>query len=150
MEEFNVNIYIETSIRGPGARKAAGEWMVEFVTSKGIPITRSGMICSKKITQNALTLELLRDALLILTKTCQIQVKTQCEHVLKAIDNQWVFNWEKNGWTNAKGKPVGNAELWQQIYSIIRERYHFIEITSGAHSYQMLMQNNIEKELKKT
>lgn len=149
MEGFHVNIYLETSIRGPGAREAAGEWLVEFVTSSGIPVTRSGIVWRKKTTQNALTLELLRDALSILTKTCSIRVNTQCEHVLGTINNQWIPQWEKSGWVNAKGKPVANAELWQQVYGIIREHYHFVETCTGAHSYQAVMQDDIRKELKK-
>lgn len=149
MGEFHVNIYLETSIRGPGARESAGEWLVEFVTSGGIPVTRSGIVWRKKTTQNALTLELLRDALSILTKTCSIRVNTQCEHVLGAIDNQWLSRWEKSGWVNAKGKPVANAELWQQVHGIIRGHYHFVDICTGAHSYQAVMQDDIRKELGK-
>ena len=149
MVEFHVNIYIETSINGPGTREAAGKWLVEFVKENGIPVTRSGMAWRKKTTQNALTLELLRDALSILTKTCSIRVNTQCEHILSAVDNQWVPRWEKNGWANAKGKPVGNAGLWQQVYSMIRERYHFMEICTGAHRYQVEMQDDIRKEIRK-
>lgn len=57
--------------------------------------------------------------------------------------------WEKNGWVNAKGKPVGNAELWQQVCSSIKERCHFVEACTGAHEYQAVMQDDIRKELRK-
>ena len=90
MDTFHVNIYIETSIKGPAVKEAAGEWLVEYVTGTGIPVTRSGIIWRKKTTENALTLELLRNAFSILTKTCCVRVNTQCEHVLNVVNNHWL------------------------------------------------------------
>lgn len=116
MNTFEVNIYIETSTHGPQkAKKAAGEWLVEFVTSKGVPVTRSGMIYREGTTENALSLELLRKAFSILTKTCQIRVNTSCEHILNTMQNHWLSQWRKKDWVNAKGRPVANKELWQQV-----------------------------------
>lgn len=95
MDIFEVNIYIETSIHGPKAKRAAGEWLVEFITSKGEPVTRSGIICREEISENALTLELLRDALSRLTKTCSVRVNTECGHVLNVMQNHWLAQWRK-------------------------------------------------------
>lgn len=57
--------------------------------------------------------------------------------------------WEKNGWITAKGEPVKNKELWQQVSGLIREHYHSVEFRTVAHEYQELMKYNIRKELGK-
>lgn len=147
MDIFVVNIYIETSLKGPAVRQGAGEWIVEFLLQNGNPVTRNGILWKEKTTENALVLELLRDSLSILTKTCSISINTECEHVLNTMRNHWLPQWIKNGWTNAKGQTVKNAELWQQCSEQFHK--HCIEFTSGFHSYRMVMQEDIRKELER-
>lgn len=145
MDIFNVNIYIETLVRGPKSKKAAGEWLVEFITRKGVTVTRSGIICKEEISENALTLELLKDAFSILTKNCSIRVNTQCGHVLGAIQNHWLTQWKKRDWVNAKGSPVANRELWQQVSELME--HHLVEFDSGWHPYREVMQGDIRREI---
>lgn len=146
MDIFNVNIYIETSARGPAVREAAGEWIVEFITTNGIPVTRNGVIYKNRTTENALALELLRDAFSILTKTCSVRVNTECGHILNTMHNHWLPQWRKNGWMNAKDKPVANQKLWEQVSDLMDN--HCIEFTSGYHSYRNVMQEDINRKLK--
>ena len=147
MDIFVVNIYIETSLKGPALRQGAGKWIVEFIRGNGNPETREGILCKEKTTENALALELIRDALSILTKTCSVRVNTQCEHVLNTMRNYWLPQWEKNGWINARGKPVKNAELWQQCSEQFRK--HCVEFVSGPHSYRNVMQEDIRREMER-
>lgn len=145
MKIFCVNIYIETSLRGPAVRKGAGEWLVEFIRDNGIPETRSGILYKEKTNENALALELLKEAFSILTKSCSVRVNTQCEHILNTMQNHWLPQWKKNGWQNAKGKPVRNMELWQKCSELMEN--HCTEFGSGQHSYREVMQRDIRKEL---
>ncbi len=147
MGKFHVNIYLETSIRGPGAKEAVGEWLVEFTTGKGIPVTRNGIVWEEMTTENALTLKLLQEAMSILTKSCIIRVNTQCPHVFHSIKKHWPERWEKKLWLNAKGKPLGNAVLWQQVYKLIKK--HSVRMVSEPHEYQDVMRNDIKKEVEK-
>lgn len=147
MGEFHVNVYIETSASGPAIREAAGEWLVEYITSTGIPVTRGGTLWKERTTENALALELLKEALGVLAKTCSVRVNTQCRHILNTVNNHWLPQWEKHGWVNAKGKPVGNMELWQQVYALMGK--HFLEVTSGWHEYREVMRHDIRKELER-
>ncbi len=147
MEIFDVSIYIETSIKGPKVRRAAGEWLVEFVTSRKIPVTRSGIIIKEKTSENALALELLKEALSILTKTCSIRINTKCRHILQAVENGWMECWKKNGWRKAGGKDLANAELWKEV-SELMER-HLIEMDSGWHEYQDVMLMDVRNRLGK-
>lgn len=145
MKVFCVNIYIETSLRGPALREGAGEWIVEFIKEDGSAVTRNGILRREKTTENILVLELLKEALSILIKSCSIRVNTQCEHVLNTMKNHWISQWKKNNWRNAKGKPVKNMELWKQCSELMEK--HFTEFNSGFHSYRLIMMNDIRKEL---
>lgn len=147
MDIYHVNVYIETSLRGPAVRKGAGEWIVEFLLQDGNPVTRSGIIWKERTTENAIVLELIRDAISILTKCCSVRVNTECEHVLNVMRNHWLPQWMKNDWNNARGKPVKNAELWQQCSELFAK--HCLEFDSGPHSYRMVMQEDIRKEMER-
>ena len=80
MSLFNVTIYLETTIKGPRPRMAAGAYLVEYITSRNEPETRGKILFSEKITENALTLSLLSRSLdeLSQTSTCSIRVNTHC------------------------------------------------------------------------
>lgn len=143
MKVFEVNVYIVTSIRAPKAGRAAGMWLIEFITSSDIPVTRSGTVYEDNTTENALVLKLLIEALGKLTKTCIVSVNTECGHVLSAANNRWVAGWEAAGWVNKKGKPVANWELWEEAYSLIKK--HSVEFVAGWHSYKALMEAEVKK-----
>ncbi len=147
MSIFNVSIYIETTIKGPRPRMAVGAYLVEYITSRNEPKTRGRVFFCKRTTENALTLALLSRALdeLSQTSTCSIRVNTQCEHVSSAIEKGWVKQWKENGWLNAKGVPVRNGELWQQV-SMKMER-HLMAFDFGIHSYRNIMQDKIHRIL---
>ena len=148
MDIFDVNIYIETSIRGPEkAKQAAGEWLVEFVTAKGIPVTRRGLIVRDNVSGNVLPLELLREALSVLTKTCRIQVNTCCKYILGTVQNGRLAEWRKNGWSRAGGRPLKNKELWQQVSELMDD--HVVKAVCVSHSYRNVMQEDIKKELER-
>ena len=145
---FKVNIYIETSIRGPQREKrAAGMWIVEFITSREVPVTREGLLYRENITGNALPLELLGNALSRLTKPCRIQVNTCCKYILNTMAEHRLAQWKGNGWVNAKGGVVANKELWQRVSGLMDD--HHVEFVRGDHSYRDMMQADIKRELKR-
>ena len=144
---MNVNIYIETSFKGPSARRAAGAWLVEYISSTGRPVTRGGVLYADKMTENELALRLIQKAFAILTKTCCVTVFTECGHVLRTMNNHWLAQWRKNGWFNAKGHPVKNAELWNQCARLLDN--HMTEWTDADHEYRQNMQWRLKKELEK-
>ncbi len=45
-----------------------------------------------------------------------IEVYTDSTYVIRGI-TQWIWGWKKKGWVTTEGKPVANAELWQQLAS---------------------------------
>ncbi len=53
-------------------------------------------------------------ALESLSKPCSIDLYTDSQYVQKGI-TEWLSNWIKRGWKNAKGEPVKNQDLWQRL-----------------------------------
>lgn len=144
--KFDVNIYVETTWKGPARRKGVAMWLVEYKRA-GESITRQGMIHLDDGTENQASLMAITAAAKILTKECSIRVFTQCDHILNTVGNFWHIQWQKNDWHNAKGKPVKNAELWQQMLEALgRHSYSF---HSGHHEFQNVMQIEIRKEMEK-
>ena len=145
---FKVNIYIETSNKGPAKRKAAGMYVLEFIRESGIPETRNGVIFMESTTEDRLVLELLLAALKRITKSCSLAVFTANRHVFNVMKYHRLSQWEKNGWKNAKGKTSANMLLWQQIKEHMD--MHTVTITDAEHSYnKVYMKGIIEQELER-
>lgn len=140
-----VNIYIETSCRGPRARKAAGAWFLEYTRSSGKVETRGEILYADKTTENELSLALVKSAFSRLTKPCYCQVFTECSNVLNTMKNGWMWQWRLNNWITAKGTLAKNAEMWKQCADVMEQ--HTAQWTSGAHAYRILMQSRLMKEL---
>ena len=77
--------------------------------------------------------------------TCSIRVNTECGHVMNAIEKGWVKQWKKNGWMNAKGVPVKNMELWQQVAGKMER--HLVTFDFGDHSYRNIMRDGMRRIL---
>ncbi len=144
---MNVNIYIETAYSGPAKRRMAGAWLVEYLSKSGKPVTRGGLLYADITTENEMALLLLKHALSILTRTCCVRIFTGCIHILNTMHNHWLWQWQENGWKNAKGKTVGNAFMWKQCAALLER--HVAEWTDEAHSYRQCMRGRIRKEMER-
>lgn len=148
-----VTVYVESGIRGPARRSGAGTWLVEYIRKDGTPETRpvdpaDAVTWLPDTTQAALELNMLIDALSILTKPCSVRINTECEHILNVFENGWIEKWKESDWKTAKGKPVANAELWQQVSEYI-DVHEDVLVEKGENSYRNIMQIEILKEEKR-
>ncbi len=140
-----INIYIETSCKGPAVKKAAGAWFVECIKGSGELATRGGVLYADKVTENVLTLALVKSAFSIFTRPCQSRVFTECSHVLNTMKNGWIWQWRENNWVTAKGTMAKNAEAWKQCAEVVEG--HKTDWTNGTHPYRIKMQSRLVKEL---
>ncbi len=65
-------------------------------------------------TNNRMELLAAIEALESLNKPCQIDLYTDSQYVQKGI-TEWLANWIKRGWKNAKGDAIKNQDLWQRL-----------------------------------
>ncbi len=148
-----VTVYVESGIRGPARRSGVGTWLVEYIRKDGAPETRpvdpaDAVTWLPDTTQAALELNMMIDALSILTKPCSVRINTECEHILNVFENGWIEKWKESDWKTAKGKPVANAELWQQLSEYI-DVHEDVLVEKGENSYRNIMHIEILKEEKR-
>ena len=99
-----INIYIETTVKGPKAKEGAYLYIVENFDGDGQQRTAGGF-CVQTETENRMVLGALIRAVGRVNEPSRIRVFTRCGHVLSALRNDWPRQWEKAGWKNAKGPP---------------------------------------------
>ena len=76
-------------------------------------------------TNNQMELTAVIEALLMLKEPCKVQLYSDSAYVINAFVQDWVGNWKRNGFRNAKKKPIENIELWQRLINL--NDYHQIE-----------------------
>ena len=76
-------------------------------------------------TNNQMELTAVIEALIMLKEPCKVQLYSDSAYVINAFVQDWVGNWKKNGFRNAKRKPIENIEFWQRLINL--NDYHNIE-----------------------
>ena len=68
-----------------------------------------------------------------LKEKCKVNIYSYSAYTVNAFNQHWIDNWMKSGWKKADGKPVLNAELWQELYSLVRQHeVRFIKVKGHA------------------
>lgn len=49
-----------------------------------------------------------------------VEIVSDSKYVILGI-TEWIFNWQKNNWRNAKKEPVLNRKLWEELYKLTEE-----------------------------
>lgn len=87
----------------------------------------------KLTTNNRMELLAAIEAIESLNKPCRIDLYTDSQYVQKGI-SEWLPNWLKRGWKNAKGEPVKNQDLWQRLNTATKSHqieWHWVKGHSG-------------------
>ena len=143
---FQVNLYIETTNKGPSKRKAAGMYVLEFIRENGEPVTRNGVLWMEAATETQMVLQLFLEALKRVIKSSSIAVFTTSEHLFNVINYHRLSEWEKRGWTNSRGKTSGQMLAWREIKEYMD--MHVITVTAAEHEYNKIyMKGILEREM---
>jgi ribonuclease HI len=143
----DVKIFIESTWKGPARRDGVAMWLIEYIKANGEPATREGFVHLEDGTEAAGCLMALVNAFCKLKKPCSALVFTGCEHIINTYNNHWHIQWQKNGWRNAKGKEVKNADLWELL--IKKADPHVYTVRGGRHEYQQVMLDGLTKEMQR-
>src|SRR5690606_8165020 len=65
-------------------------------------------------TNNRMELMAAIEALKALKEPCRVRLHTDSAYLRDGITG-WIHGWKRNGWRTSAGKPVKNAELWQEL-----------------------------------
>lgn len=77
------------------------------------------------LTENALQIKAILTGLRQIIKPVQLSIYTSSQYVYSSLTS-WIIGWEENDWCNAKGKPVANKELWQQVIELLKKHEYYI------------------------
>lgn len=75
-------------------------------------------------TNNQMELTAVISALNLLKEPCKVQLYSDSAYVVNAFLDDWVGNWQKNGYRNAKKKEIENVDLWKTLINL--SYYHNI------------------------
>lgn len=74
----------------------------------------------KDTTNNRMELTAVIKALEALKEPCEAEIATDSKYVCDAVNNGWVYSWQKNGWRKADKKPALNVDLWQRLLELMK------------------------------
>ena len=122
-----VNIFTDGACRNnPGP----GGWGVILKSQSATKELYGGEL---QTTNNQMELLAAIKALQSLKRPCRVNLYTDSNYVKQGI-TEWIIKWKKNGFRNAKKKPVLNSYLWKQLdqlASIHQVNWYWIKGHSG-------------------
>ena len=71
-------------------------------------------------TNNRMELTAVIKGLEALKESCNVAVYSDSAYVVNAFLQNWVKNWENNGWKSSKGKVL-NIDLWQRLLELTKK-----------------------------
>lgn len=114
MKQFEVKIYVQTSLHGPCIKDGRYAAIIECQTSKG-EVTREVIGKEEKTTYYRSVLLAIVKALEILNAPCIVTIYTDCIFVKNTAERGSLEVWKRSEWKKPSGKEVKNKELWKQF-----------------------------------
>ncbi len=106
-----VTIYTDGACSGnPGP----GGWAAIMI-ARGTEKEMSGF--DPDTTNNRMELTAALMALRALNRPCRVQLFSDSAYLVSAFNENWIVNWQRNGWKNAAKIQVANKDLWQALWN---------------------------------
>jgi ribonuclease HI len=105
-----------------------------------------------KTTNNRMELQAAISALRALRRPCKVEFHTDSQYLRRGI-TEGVDKWAATGWKTKAGRPVPNAELWQELRSLVTRHeinWYWVQGHSGDPSNERVDQLAREARLKIT
>lgn len=68
-----------------------------------------------RTTNNRMEMTAALQAFEALDEPHHVKLHTDSAYLANAFKQDWIGNWQKNGWKNSSKKPVANKDLWQAL-----------------------------------
>lgn len=72
-------------------------------------------------TNNRMELTAVIEALKALKEPCSVTLTTDSKYVCDAVNQEWVYNWKRNGWRKSDKKPALNIDLWEELLALLEK-----------------------------
>lgn len=137
-----VNIYLEPKNHGVRMKHGACGWVTEFITSAGVPVTRTGIAVENDTTGNRIVLLAFNQAVGILKEPCSIVVFTHSAY-LEGLCSGWLLEWEKNNWQKRNGERLKNVDLLTVLFMHLEEGHRLEFEIRDKHIYSQWMKGEM-------
>lgn len=125
-----VNIYTDGACSGNPGPGGWGTILVYGSVQKEL----SG--ASDDTTNNRMELTGVIEGLLALKESCKVELYSDSKYVCDALLKGWLESWVQNGWKKADKKPVLNAQLWQQLYDLLKKHEVSVHWIKGHNGHE--------------
>ena len=81
-------------------------------------------------TNNRMELMGVITALKALNRPCQVDLYTDSQYVVNAIEKGWAKKWQANGWMRNKKDKALNPDLWQTLLELLelhQVKFHWVK-----------------------
>ena len=93
----------------------------------GIEKIVSGL--EEETTNNRMELIAVIEGLAALKEPCKVNLYSDSQYVINAINENWLGGWQDKNWKNALKKQVKNVDLWQKLLPLIsKHKVNFIKV----------------------
>lgn len=85
-------------------------------------------------TNNRMELMGVITALKALNRPCQVDLYTDSQYVVNAIEKGWAKKWQANGWMRNKKDKALNPDLWQTLLDLLEVHqvaFHWVKGHAG-------------------
>ena len=81
-------------------------------------------------TNNRMELTAVIRALSLLKEPCIVELWSDSKYVIDGLSKGWAKGWKAKGWVKSDKKPALNADLWEQLLTLIARHemhYHWVK-----------------------
>lgn len=143
---MRVNIYIESSVKGPRRSNGVVGFVLEEESHKDKTLTQFGKV--ENVTANQAVLLALIHALRRIKTGTDITIWTDSFYVQSALVHGWLEEWSENGWKTARGKEICNEKEWRQIKELLGDVEPEFEIGT-QHPFKNYLKSEVERRSKR-
>lgn len=69
-------------------------------------------------TNNRMELMAVIEGLAALKRPCDVEIYSDSAYVVNAFNQNWISNWQRNGWRNSAKAEVANVDLWKRLLDL--------------------------------
>ncbi len=87
-----------------------------------------------RTTNNRMEITAVIEALSSLNFPCRVDLYSDSQYVINAIEKRWLVSWLKKGWINSKKEPVKNRDLWEKLLPLLERhevKFHWVRGHQG-------------------
>jgi len=81
----------------------------------------------RKTTNNRMEILAVIACLESLTEPCEIEIHSDSQYVVNAIEQGWAQRWRSNGWKRNKKERALNPDLWERLLNLLPK--HKVRLT---------------------